>query len=224
MPKHRNTQPAAKDSNSQLTNDSRNELVYQFTPDCPIHVEMDEENPWFLADDITRALGYPRARDIVRYLDADEKKMMRYLSPSGVIKQHRNMSFVNESGLYHLIFMSEKPEAVKFRRWVTSVVLPEIRRTGGYFGALSELALYEHEGQEMYKYADVLNELGYKKGGSVYKLQERYPKEFDTMNGVVMVSKTYATVMTCRRKANSILKGIKARQLELPFGKEVSHD
>lgn len=220
MPNHRNNQQAATRGSRQLTDNSRNELVYQFAPDCPIHVEIEGETLYFLANDLCKVLYTQKPESALRKLDSDEK-LMRKLSASG---QARKSWFVTESGLYHLIFGSTKKEAQKFRRWVTGVVLPEIRRTGGYFSTLSGLTTYEQDGQEMYRYSEVLNALAYKKGGSAYKLQERYPKDFANVDGAVLVSKTYATVMSCRRRASSILKGIKARQLELPFAtKEVSH-
>ena len=90
---------------------------------------------------------------------------------------------------------------------------------------LKGLATYEHNGQKMYRYADVLNELGYRKGGSNYKNAEKYPNDFANVGGTILVSEQYAIVMSHRRIARNLLAEIKIRQLELPFNeKEVSHE
>lgn len=85
---------------------------------------------------------------------------------------------------------------------------------------LSGIPTYEYNGQKMYRYADVLNELGYRKGGSNYKTQERYPNDFANVEGSILVSEQYAVVMSHRRIARNLLAEIKTRQLELPFNKK----
>lgn len=84
--------------------------------------------PWWVAADVARALGLPRATDMTRYIDADER---------GVITNHplnggSQMVIISESGLYSAILRSRKPEAKEFKRWVTHEVLPAIRAHGGY--------------------------------------------------------------------------------------------
>lgn len=88
----------------------------------------EQNNPWFVAKEICEILGILDASDATERLDDDEK-LIRVLSLSG---QGRNTWTVNESGLYNLIFRSNKEEAKAFRKWVTSEVLPEIRRKGNY--------------------------------------------------------------------------------------------
>jgi prophage antirepressor-like protein len=104
--------------------------VFTFNPcNQEIRVEMMNNEPWFVAKDICDALEFKSSPEsVLRGLDDDEK-LMRKLSASG---QNREMWFINESGLYNLIFRSNKPEARQFRKWVTSEVLPAIRRTGTY--------------------------------------------------------------------------------------------
>ena len=85
--------------------------------------------PWFVAKDVAGALGYERADNAVRLHVEDEDKLMHQISASG---QRRQMIIVNESGLYSLILSSKLPTAKVFKRWVTSEVLPSIRKTGGY--------------------------------------------------------------------------------------------
>lgn len=83
---------------------------------------------WFVAKDICDALGLVNSRKATASLDNDERGASPVVTPSGV----QEMTVVNESGLYGLIFQSRKPEARAFRKWVTNVVLPSIRRTGSY--------------------------------------------------------------------------------------------
>ena len=89
---------------------------------------VENEDVWFLAKDVSDILEYRNAPDMVRNLDADEK-LVRTVCVSG---QNRGVNFINESGLYHAVIQSKKPEAKKFRKWVTSEVLPSIRKTGCY--------------------------------------------------------------------------------------------
>lgn len=91
-------------------------------------VEMDGE-PWLVGKDVAQALGYTDTDQALRRHVDDEDKLTRNFDGSG---QNRSMTIINESGLYSLVLSSKLPTARKFRRWVTSEVLPSIRRTGGY--------------------------------------------------------------------------------------------
>lgn len=90
-------------------------------------VTIDDE-PYFVAKDVCDILSLSDVSMAVSRLDDDEK-LTQALLVSG---QKRQMWVVNESGLYHLIFQSRKPEAKAFRKWVTAEVLPTLRRTGRY--------------------------------------------------------------------------------------------
>lgn len=91
-------------------------------------VTIDDE-PWFAGKDVATALGYSNTKDaLARHVDTDDKRGSRITTPSGT----QEMTIINESGLYSLILSSKLPTAKKFRRWVTSEVLPAIRKTGGY--------------------------------------------------------------------------------------------
>lgn len=83
---------------------------------------------WFAAEDVARALDYDRTRNMIRMLDDDEKGAHIVSTLGG----NQEVTFLNESGLYHAVLKSRKPEARAFRRWVTSEVLPSIRRHGHY--------------------------------------------------------------------------------------------
>lgn len=85
--------------------------------------------PWFVGKDITNILGYQNgSRDINRHVDEDDRGSTEMVSPSGVQKT----TIINESGLYSLILSSKLPTAKKFKHWVTSEVLPTIRKHGAY--------------------------------------------------------------------------------------------
>lgn len=85
--------------------------------------------PWFVGKDITEKLGYKNgSRDIARHVDEDDQIVI----PIPGDTQNRNMLVINESGLYSLVISSKLPNAKKFKKWVTSEVLPSIRKTGSY--------------------------------------------------------------------------------------------
>lgn len=96
-------------------------------------VEINGE-PWFVGKDVAEALGYKEATKAAREkVDSEDRGKSKIDTPSGT----QNMTIINESGLYSLIFASKLPTAKKFKRWVTSEVLPTIRRHGMY--AMDEL-------------------------------------------------------------------------------------
>ncbi len=88
---------------------------------------------WFVAGDIAKALNYRNADDMTRVLDEDEAAthIVRTRSENGTL-QTREVTILSESGLYHALLKSRKPEAKPFRKWVTAEVLPAIRRSGEY--------------------------------------------------------------------------------------------
>lgn len=85
--------------------------------------------PWFVGNDVSRILGYEKYRDAVpRHVDEDDRQGIQ-IEDAG---QRRTVTVINESGLYALIFGSKLESAKKFKKWVTSEVLPSIRKNGGY--------------------------------------------------------------------------------------------
>lgn len=85
--------------------------------------------PYFVGKDVAEILGYKRADNAIRNHVDEDDKLMHQISASG---QNRNMAIINESGLYSLILSSKLPSAKKFKHWVTSLVLPDIRKHGAY--------------------------------------------------------------------------------------------
>ncbi len=97
--------------------------------DSLVRIVHDENaNPWWVAKDVAEVLGYRMASDMTRNLDDDEKGT-HFLRTAG---GEREVSIINEPGLYSSIIRSNKPEARAFKRWVTHEVLPSIRKTGQY--------------------------------------------------------------------------------------------
>lgn len=95
---------------------------------------VDEKGePWFVAKDIAVILGISNIRQNLDSLDEDETGVCKtYIRSENGVEQEREVRTVNESGLYTLVVRSNKPNAKKFRKWVTSEVLPTIRKTGSY--------------------------------------------------------------------------------------------
>ncbi len=142
-----------------------------------VEVVMIDDAPYWVAKDVCDVLGIQNhiqalsgnPKSGALGLDDDEKLRYRIYTPQGGTQE---TWLVNESGLYNLIFRSNKPEAKRFRKWVTSEVLPAIRKTGGYALWNCELALYTtqvggvsvratlHEGKKYYHLGDLLASLG----------------------------------------------------------------
>jgi prophage antirepressor-like protein len=106
-----------------------NERLFTFAPsNQTIRVEIINGELWFIAKDVCDVLSISNNRDTVSRLDDDEKATSVLPTQFG----DKEMWLINESGLYSLIFQSRKPEARAFRKWVTSEVLPALRKTGEY--------------------------------------------------------------------------------------------
>lgn len=93
-----------------------------------VRVTMIDNEPWFVATDVCKALDVKNNRDALTRIDDDEKGVALTDTLGGA----QEVTVVNESGLYSLILGSRKPEAKVFKRWVTHDVIPTIRKTGGY--------------------------------------------------------------------------------------------
>ena len=86
------------------------------------------DEPWFVGSDVTKALGYANhVQAIKNFVDVDDLMRSREMS-----KTNKELDFINESGVYSLIFNSKQDRAKEFKRWVTHEVLPTLRKTGQY--------------------------------------------------------------------------------------------
>lgn len=96
------------------------------TPGMTLRTITKDGEPWFMAADACKALDIIKPHQALENLSSLDKQMFNIRLPG------RSPWFLNESGLYDLILQSRKPSALEFKHWVTSVVLPAIRKTGGY--------------------------------------------------------------------------------------------
>lgn len=124
--------------------------------------------PWFVGKDVAEILGYAKARNAISaHVDPEDKKDAPIQGPLGGTQE---MTIINESGLYSLILSSKLPTAKRFKRWVTSEVLPAIRKHGAYLteekveeiltnpDTIIKLATQLKEEREARKQAEALNE------------------------------------------------------------------
>lgn len=91
-------------------------------------ITKNDGEKWFVLKDVCDILSIANSRDVVKRLDEDEKGVDSIDTPGG----KQEMTVISESGLYNVVLRSDKPEAKPFRKWVTSEVLPAIRKTGSY--------------------------------------------------------------------------------------------
>lgn len=102
--------------------------VFNFE-ELPVRTLTVNEEPYFVGKDVADILGYKRTADAIReHVDAEDKGVGKIQTPGGM----QNVTIINESGLYSLIFSSKLESAKRFKRWVTSEVLPAIRKHGVY--------------------------------------------------------------------------------------------
>ncbi|WP_240914525.1 BRO-N domain-containing protein [Staphylococcus saprophyticus] len=97
--------------------------------DLPVRTLVVDEESYFVGKDVADILGYSNTRDALsKHVDVEDK-LTSQITTAG---QRRNQTLINESGLYSLIFSSKLESSKRFKRWVTSEVLPQLRRTGTY--------------------------------------------------------------------------------------------
>lgn len=100
-----------------------------------IRTIVKDNEVWFVGRDIAEALGYSDTKSaLIDHVDIEDKNIFKSgdLPPLNFVIPNRGMTFINESGLYSLVLSSKLPTAKQFKRWITSEVLPSIRKHGGY--------------------------------------------------------------------------------------------
>lgn len=102
--------------------------IFNFEGNDVREITDQKGNPWFIAKDVCSALGISKHRDALSRLDEDERESVKVDTLGG----SQETGIINESGLYSLILRSRKPEAKQFKKWVTSEVLPQIRKSGSF--------------------------------------------------------------------------------------------
>lgn len=103
-------------------------------------VSIDNE-PWFVGKDVAQVLGYSDTKSaLADHVDREDRQIIQKGQIATLDIPNRGMTIINESGLYSLILSSKLPNAKEFKRWVTSEVLPSIRKHGGYIAGQQELS------------------------------------------------------------------------------------
>lgn len=103
--------------------------TFQFHTNA-LRIVSQDGQPWFVLADICKVLGISNPSMVADRIDEDEKNTLSLAE--GINKGNPNITIVNESGMYSVILRSDKPQAKPFRKWITSEVLPTLRRTGTY--------------------------------------------------------------------------------------------
>jgi prophage antirepressor-like protein len=158
--------------------------------------------PWFVLSDACKVLDITNSRNATARLDDDEKGVHIMDTLGGP----QEMTIISESGLYALIFRSRKPQAVRFRKWVTSEVLPTIRKTGSYSSDQVPPKHQELRMQDYFtlqrKYIAVLDELEfYRRDAEKWNTATAMIKagiDDDTISTVLSVPMPYLEWVRCR--------------------------
>jgi prophage antirepressor-like protein len=122
-----------KHSSRQSTSAHEAGKIFSFDHDTIVEVVLINGEPYFVAADVCRALGLVNVTDRINTSLDDDEHLPYQINRAG---QQRTVNVISESGLYALIVRSTKPNARKFRKWITSEVLPAIRKTGNYSKSL----------------------------------------------------------------------------------------
>jgi len=166
-------------------------IVFSFNEHSPVRTVLIDDQPWFIAVDICEILGIVNSREVIRKrIDDDERRRLN-------LPRQGSTWFVNESGLYTLILGSNKPEARRFRKWVTNEVLPTLRRKGSYSMTVAPDLLGLHgiliQGHPYYDYLDLLQRIGLSTtSGSRDHRRRKNPQEFCELNNRIRVSGNYS--------------------------------
>lgn len=115
---------------------NRNVAVFEFE-ELAVRIMDQDGAPWFVLVDVCRALDIANSRHASSRLDDDEKDGV--VTNDTIGRPNQKLTIISESGLYSLIMSSRKPEAKRFRKWVTSEVIPAIRRTGRYIAPATDV-------------------------------------------------------------------------------------
>ena len=205
--------------------------VFNYT-DKPVRIVNKNNEMWFVAKDICDILKLGRPFDRLRNLDDDEKGAFSTRTPGG----NQRLLAVNESGLYNLIFKSRNSEAKKFRKWVTSEILPTLRVKGKYEidqalalpepGAL--IAMPDKikgvesitiNGDEMLPFYAFMKSIGI----CTAKLRavNAYPGQFARINGRLYISRRLASIKFLDMQLTRAKRELKGQRV---FGKAVTQN
>lgn len=155
-----------------------------------VRTMMIDGEPWFVGKDVAIALGYKDTDQALRKHIDSEDKLTRQFNGSG---QNREMTIINESGLYSLVMSSKLPSAKDFKRWVTSEILPAIRKTGKYCYTQPELSA-----EQTIKCAEIISRCNkYNIGYVLHILKDIYPNIESVMFNEIVVDKQSISLKGC---------------------------
>ena len=161
-----------------------------------------EGEPWLVGKDVAEKLGYTNPQKAIRdHVDDEDKRGERFVHPSGGAQE---TIVINESGLYALVFGSKLPTAKKFKHWVTSEVLPQIRKTGSYGKPMSQVEILAQAAQQLVEQERELARLRLD-NEEIRKEQKIQSSRIDTLNGV-------CTEGTKRQKLVSMIQAYAAKK------------
>ena len=138
------TKPIKQEEPKPMTKEMQ---VFKFENKNDVRIINRDGNPWFVAKDVAEVLGYDLTGNMLKRLDDDEKTNIPFRNSGS--NYQTNIAIINESGLYNAILGSKKPEAKAFKKWVTSEVLPSIRKHGGYIKGQEEMVPEELLGKAL---------------------------------------------------------------------------
>lgn len=184
---------------------SNNVVEFMFDQN-KIRTTLVEDSVWFVASDVSKSLGYSQTNAMNKLVE-DEDKQKRTLYSGG---NYVNQSLISESGLYQAIFNSTLPDAKRFKRWVTSTVLPSLRKTGGYVVGEEHV---QSEDEMIYLAMQMMER----------KIQAMKPKadyhdQWMSSEGTYTTSQVAKQLGISARKLNQFLKqeGVKWQNKDLP--------
>ena len=200
----------------------------QLTPfqfkDHPVRTVLVDGDIRFAAADVAKALEYRDASDMTRHIDEEDKGYTEVRTPGG----KQRMLVINESGVYAATFRSRKPSANAFRRWVTSEVLPSIRRTGSYQmpDLSSEMALAVENGhlKDQVRAQDEIIKL---KDGAIMGLQGKLigvqDKQIRLIGQMAAIEKRQRIRETIQTIERMVLQGHSRDEIALATGKSLNY-
>ena len=175
-------------------------------------VEIDG-TPWLVFKDVAAALGYYNLKDaLYRHVDAEDKRQSDEVVIHDPMGREQHPTIINESGLYSLILSSKMPKAKAFKRWVTSEVLPAIRKTGAYESFQAQQHIEQLEATNTRLNA-AIQAVGSAKAelADVINLRNDFIKHRDNYKARYMQAKTdYGKICDNLRQAESLVQRAQA--------------
>lgn len=177
-----------------------------------------EHEPWFVGKDVAEVLGYTNpSKALADHVDTEDKLNNETLLSLG----QRGGWLINESGLYSLILLSKLPKAKAFKHWVTSEVLPSIRKTGSYGKPMSELEILQRSINQLVEQECKLKAIETQQGEQVKRL-DIIDSRLEVLNGV-HIEGTGRDRLNAMVRAYVVKKGISYAEGWKNFKKAYNH-